>query len=140
MNLKDFKFSETTVYFIGGRSRAKVARPLTQTLCLKMNKPICIECGTCIKLHQLFNHSWKKPIVCHKCGTKLNFDKNEWKQAFMPAAISAYILLAIIVLSSLVSKNIALILLIISLLTVVATSIRFGVKLSEIKLVRTNKT
>ena len=105
-----------------------------------MTKAKCIECGNEIKLSQLLMHNWKKPVICASCGTRMTFDKKEWKEATMPAALVAFALVVAVFAGSKLSKEFAAILLLTGLFLLLVASIWLGVKIRSIKLVLAKKT
>ena len=100
-----------------------------------MKKAKCIKCGEEINFLQLMKHSWKKPVVCSSCGTKMHFDKKEWKKATTPSLIAMIPILLITFIGPTQQKEYAILFLILSMLMLFMAIFWFGIKTRGIKLV-----
>lgn len=109
----------------------------SKTLCfLTMNRSNCPKCNEDIVYAQLMKHTWKKPIVCRSCGAAMKFDQKAWyKLMLFPVIASALLLSNIFLGSYLFSKNDAVLVSVVALILLAATSLRFALQVGRVKLV-----
>ena len=104
-----------------------------------MKKAKCIKCGEEIKFLQLMKHSWKKPISCALCGTKMNFDKKEWTKINIPISILVLIVLITIFVGPKLQNEYVVFFLGLGVFLIFMSIFWLGIKIKGINLVSSEK-
>ena len=100
----------------------------------------CPNCNNKISGSQIMRHTWSKPIICSSCNQKFNFHKQEWYKAYLPAALSAFLVIFNVLFGrALFVKDTQLVLLIISMALLLIAAIWFFYKIRDIKLVHSSQ-
>ena len=101
-----------------------------------MNKALCPNCKMEIVYSQLLKHTWKKPIVCILCSSKMNFDRRAWYRIMtFPLFATLAVLFFQFVGLELFNKGLSLLFLGSSLALLVISAVIAGYKLKGINLV-----
>ena len=80
-------------------------------------------------------HSWKKPISCSLCGTKMNFDKKTWVKVNTPTSILALIVLITIFVGPKLQSEYIVFFLGLGVFLLFVAIVWLGIKIKSIKLV-----